>query len=158
MTHLFNSDQLRILAGAKKPCPNLADLTSHLNPGSNIPPTFICNPCHSTGQVYILPDVVRKPCPQLNGYVYGKKHKNNAAACFLCHGSGWVASERLEDWLEAAKEVIGDGFSLSVKKFWMVDYRAGVVLSSSAVVAVMTALERWLEALNCMKVYYKEPR
>lgn len=142
-------DQLRILAGAKKPCSNLADLTCHQNPGSNVPPTYICNLCHSTGQVYVLPDVVRKPCPQLNGYVYGKKHKSNATACFLCHGSGWVVSKRLKDWLETSLAIAAGVYFYPARQGMPPGVQLGVasrVVSGSGLDGLSKAITEFLEA------------
>lgn len=95
-------DRLRILAGAKKPC------SCNGVPGACKGLCVVCKSgecCGGMGWVYILLDVVRTPCPCL--YHWPPNLCDDCLAgygcwpsCFRCHGFGWVASERLEDWLD----------------------------------------------------------
>lgn len=86
-------DRLHILAGAKKPCPNIW----HTAPPQALADN--CPWCDDTGQVYVLPDVVRVPnhvmgCPNYGAPWVPHHYPNETCPAFK-------ASKDVEAWWKA---------------------------------------------------------
>ena len=66
-----------------------------------------CPDCHGTGRVSRFPEL-QAECPQLHGYVKGKRHMNNPRLCYLCHGLSYVPLEGGWEGLATWIRVLGD--------------------------------------------------
>ena len=81
------------------------------DPGTN----FKCPTCDGTSKVFVLGEMVRVKCRwRYPGVGVSEKHPNKCK----CSGRGTVGSEKMEDWVEAAKESWCVIFSEVANKTW----------------------------------------
>ncbi len=75
-----------------------------------------CSICKGTGQVYLLPNTVRVPCPGdysisqwtvLTQPSHGNLSKGEYIKSCNCHGLGWTPPESLAVWLETLVKPLG---------------------------------------------------
>ena len=101
-------EERRRIAGATSPCPAKVPVRQARSGGRGNSRDYHikdCQVCKGTGRIYALPDVVRVPCPWSkwgSGETTPLNISCHKQGLCPCHGLGWVPSDRLEDWLQAA--------------------------------------------------------
>ena len=144
-------DLLVANAGARLPCKGY---------GGGHPVGYGCMECGGLGLVYVLPDTVRIPCPNVNERIHCLRLMRSDTPC-PCQGRGWVPATDGWVWWRAIMPlgvmVVGEATKASNHKNFALRVGEGFAELNDPELAFHTALNKALTVLGARFPASPEP-